>query len=153
MIGNLEVDVIDSKGALIPVFTLGGFFGTQGSASLKGLNLCGNLTYVTGNFTLKSSKIGSFDPTKLNSLLHTFFGKGIVPAANVFLAQGFPLPVVKGLTFKSPKVGWGNRFLYVSTDVNYVPPPKIEDYTPPMEDLVIPMEDLLVPDLDDEDSN
>jgi hypothetical protein len=56
----------------------------------------GNLTYLSGNFSLLSSNIGNFDVSLLDEILNLMFSKGVIPAVNVELAQGFPLPTVNG---------------------------------------------------------
>jgi len=119
--GFLTVFVIQNN-QLVNAFVLNGTVAASGTAYLQGQTIVGNLTFLNVNFALYSSNIGSFDPRNLNSLLNTLFQYGVVPAVNVYLKQGFPLPVVPGLTFVNPKIGWGNHFLYVATDVKYQVP-------------------------------
>lgn len=58
--------------------------------------MAGNLTYLTGNFSVSNSNIGPVDVSLLMTLLNQLFDKGIVPMVNIVLKQGFVLPTVKG---------------------------------------------------------
>lgn len=97
-IGNLEMNVIldPSNNTLAPAFTLNGTIEIAGKAMISGTILTGNLSYIDGKFDLAKSEIGNFDVSILNNLLQLFFSSGLVPAINVFLKQGLPLPTVQG---------------------------------------------------------
>jgi len=120
--GNLEMMVVLSNGDLVSAFTLSGWAQTSGTASLSGQTLSGSLVYLKGNFTLLSSQIGPFDVGLFDDLLNLLFSHGIIPAVNTILKKGFELPTIKGLTFINPSIGFGQNFIYVSTDVQYTPP-------------------------------
>jgi lipopolysaccharide-binding protein len=120
-VGRISVDVILNNGSIVPAFVLQGFISMSGEVLLNGKNIYGNLTYLASNFSLANSNIGPFDVSVLVDLINIFLSKGIVPVINKFLANGFALPTIKGLTFISPSVGWGNGFVYISTNVHYVP--------------------------------
>jgi len=120
-VGNLEVWVI-TDGQMIKAFTLDGSATSQGAALLSGTTLSGNLTYLEGNFTLLYSNIGPINVKIFDVILNVLFSEGVIPAVNTILKRGFVLPTVKGLTFINPSLGFGQDFLYVTTDVNYIPP-------------------------------
>jgi len=120
--GEIEVFVIDN-GQSIPAFILGGTINLAGTAKLVSMTLFGNLTYVDGKFFIVKSDIGKFDVNAFTKYIDMFFAKGLVPLVNLILkTTGFKIPVVHGLDFISPQVGWGDRLLYVSTDITYTPP-------------------------------
>jgi len=120
--GDLEMLVVFNNGTLVPAFTLTGWVATAGTAHLSGLTISGNLTFLNGNFSLQSSEIGPINVQVFDSLLNLLFSSGVVPAVNAIIEKGFNLPTVQGLTFINPTLGFGNRFVYVSTNVQYVPP-------------------------------
>jgi hypothetical protein len=91
---------------------------------LDGTTLYANLTYVTGDFAIAKSTVGTFDIALLNNLLKMLLAGGVVPEVNTKLKKGFPLPTVKGVTFVSPVLGWGDHYLYISSDLTYTPPSK-----------------------------
>jgi len=120
--GEIEVFVIDN-GQSIPAFVLGGTINLAGTAKLVDMTIFGNLTYVDGNFFIVKSDIGKFDVSVFTKYIDMFFAKGLVPLVNLILkSTGFKIPVVHGLDFVSPQVGWGDRMLYVTTNIIYTPP-------------------------------
>jgi len=65
-------------------------------------------------------------PTRSKCLNHftTFhikYHNSLIPVINNILADGFPLPSLKGITLENSSVGFGNRYLLVSTDFTYQP--------------------------------
>jgi len=120
-VGSLDVFVVLSNGSLVPAFTLGGTVSVTGSASISGSSIIGSVSYVFCNFTLTKSEIGPFDVTTFDELLNLLFAEGVIPVINNILADGFPLPSLKGITLENSSVGFGNRYLLVSTDFTYQP--------------------------------
>eukprot|EP01116_Phalansterium_solitarium_P018699 TRINITY_DN5049_c0_g1_i1.p1 TRINITY_DN5049_c0_g1~~TRINITY_DN5049_c0_g1_i1.p1 ORF type:complete len:515 (-),score=215.13 TRINITY_DN5049_c0_g1_i1:375-1880(-) len=119
--GNIVVNVVQPNGTLTPAFTLTGPVSLAGVALLNGQVIYGNLSYLSADFTVSQSNIGPFSPSGLDTIINLLFEAGVVPQVNKILAKGFPLPTVTGLTFVNPTIGWGDHFLYVSTDVTYTP--------------------------------
>jgi lipopolysaccharide-binding protein len=121
-IGNCDVYVINPDQSTTLAFTLGGYAATLGEAYLQGTTICGNLTYASADFNVTYSSIGPFDVKNLDKLINLFLSQGLIPAINQVLHTGFPLPVIAGLSFNNPSVGWGNGYLYIATDITYNPP-------------------------------
>ena len=96
------MNVILSNGTMVPAFTLSGWIATAGDAYLTGTTICGNLTYVKGNFSLASSNVGPFDVTILDNLLNMLFSLGVVPGVNKILENGFLLPTIPGYCIHLP---------------------------------------------------
>lgn len=124
--GNMLVQVILPNKTIVDACTLSGPVYLSGVALLNGETIYGNISYLSCNFTVTQTNIGQFSPAQLDAILNFLFSYGIVPQVNKRLAKGFPLPTVTGLTFVNPTVGWGNGYLYVSTNAQYVPP-KFDD--------------------------
>jgi len=102
------------------VFTLGINVITEGKIYMKGNNLMINLTYGNVSVSLRQTDIGPFDVTILNNLFLLAIAEGI-PFINHKFADGIPLPVIKGVTFVNPYLGFGDGFIYVNTDIQYHP--------------------------------
>lgn len=81
---------------MVSAFTLNGTIEIAGKALIHDTLLSGNLSYIDGKFAIAKSEIGTFNVTVLNDLLELLFSKGLVPAVNVILEQGLPLPTVQG---------------------------------------------------------
>jgi len=136
--GNIDFNVILPGGSMTPAFTLTGWIQASGSAKLNGMTLSGNLTYLRGNFTLLSSKVGPFSVAVFDDLLNLLFSSGVVPAVNTIIGKGIDLPTVQGLTFNHPTLGFGPHYIYVSTDVTYTPPLSTKtNGTVPLENKII----------------
>jgi len=121
--GNIEVNVYAPSGK-VNAFTIGGKIELSGAATLNGLVLYGSMTYIKGQFKVVSSNIGPIDlGQKINGYLNELFEKGLVPLVNLALKTGgIPLPTINHLTFVSPRLGYGYRYLFVSTNLNFSPP-------------------------------
>jgi len=126
--GNLQAMVILPNNTIVPVFTLTGYIQTAGDASIVGELIAGKLTYLRGNFTLQSSQIGPFSVSLFDSVLNLLFSSGVVPAVNAVLAKGFVIPTIKGLTFENPTLGFGSHYIYVGTNIQYIPPSEDQDF-------------------------
>jgi len=120
--GNMEVDVIYPNNSLANAFVLNGSVDASVVALLNGQTIYGNMSYLNGKFDLYSSNIGKFDVSSFIALLNILFADGVVPVVNGYLNAGFPLPTVPGVTFINPVVGYGQDYIYVSTDISYTPP-------------------------------
>jgi lipopolysaccharide-binding protein len=119
-LGQIQVSVIQPNGQVIPVVVLGVTLGTSAKAYIMSGNMIGaTLSYVGSTLSLVSSTIGTFDVSVLNGIIKEFATRGVVPFFNYFLQQGIPIPTIRGVTFVNPVIGYGNGFLYVSTNVVY----------------------------------
>jgi len=102
------------------VFNVGVNIDTTGKVSMSNQMIQVNLTYANISLYLIESKIGPIDiaPLKDIALLVTSY---MIPFANQYLSKGIPLPIIKGVTFINPYLGFGNGFIFVNTDVHYTP--------------------------------
>jgi len=117
--GAIDIVILPDN---IVAFTLGVQVLTAGTAGLNGQNITGELSFLNTSLSLLNSTIGDFDVSVLQTIVDDLVKVALIPMVNKILATGFPLPSVSGLTFISPRVGWGDGYLYVSTNVNYLPP-------------------------------
>jgi len=119
--GDIGVMVVEENGTQVEAFTLSGTMTTSGIAILTGQVISGNLTFLRANFSLAHSNIGFFDVTILDDLINLLLSDGVVPAVNARLKKGFTLPTVPGLDFVNPSIGYGDKYIYVTTDITYTP--------------------------------
>jgi len=101
-------------------FSLIGYFTSQLTASIKDLKIVPQLGFIKQEFKLKSTEIGEFTTEPLNSLLNFAFDKGIVPFINNRAKDGFPIPAIPDVKLINPEISFQEKYLVVSTDVNYV---------------------------------
>jgi len=83
------------------------------------------MSYLDGEFGLLSSNIGNFNISSFLALINVLFQDGVVPVINGYLNNGFPLPIVPGVTFVNPSIGYGQDYIFVSTDISYTPPSEL----------------------------
>jgi len=129
------VDVlIQPKGVL--AFTLGVEVLSAGSANFLGseasssqLVLSGKLSFLNLTLSLLSTNIGPFNVSLLNDVMGDLVTGFAIPEANKYLAGGFPLPAVAGLSYNNPVLGWGDSYIYVASDVTFVPPSEANSST------------------------
>lgn len=75
---------------------------------------------VQAELKLLDSSVGTFDVKTINEAVNGFL-RLLKPELNKKLAQGFPLPSMKGIQFLNPQVHFHNGFFVVTTDINYTP--------------------------------
>eukprot|EP01114_Cavostelium_apophysatum_P018711 TRINITY_DN5856_c0_g1_i2.p1 TRINITY_DN5856_c0_g1~~TRINITY_DN5856_c0_g1_i2.p1 ORF type:complete len:211 (+),score=42.97 TRINITY_DN5856_c0_g1_i2:986-1618(+) len=121
--GNIGVITLNSTGSN-QAFVLSGNISCSGDAILQGQNIYGNFTYQDSNFVVIDSTIGYVSVPLIDDLVSLLIKNGLVPEINEELAVGIPLPTVKGVSFTDPTVGYGDHYVYVSTDINYSPKEK-----------------------------
>ena len=63
---------------------------------MNGNVLQGTVNSLAGNYSLTQTAIGVFNIQVLDVLINLVLNKGVIPAANTYLAKGFPIPTVKG---------------------------------------------------------
>lgn len=118
VIGDIQFFAVD-KDELKPAFTLSGYIIASGKAGLNGNNVYGELLFVSQKFNVKESQIGDINVQMFDDLMNMFFARGIIPALNIKLREGFTLPTLRELDLVNPEVKWQNSFLSISSDVRY----------------------------------
>jgi len=120
--GFLNTFVLQNNG-LVLAFTLNGTVTMNATVAITDSNrIVPTLYLLEVNFSLYQSEIGPFDVSVLDSLLNTLFADGVIPIINGLISVGFPIPVIANVQLTNTQIGWGNHFLFVSTDVIYVQP-------------------------------
>lgn len=93
----------------------------DGEAVVKGNNITGSVSFLNATLSIEKTNIGNFSLLSLQEIMGTVVEQFLVPQVNKKLNVGFPLPTIAGVTFNEPSIGWGPNYLYVSTDITYLP--------------------------------
>eukprot|EP01112_Ceratiomyxa_fruticulosa_P013992 TRINITY_DN3976_c0_g1_i1.p1 TRINITY_DN3976_c0_g1~~TRINITY_DN3976_c0_g1_i1.p1 ORF type:complete len:507 (-),score=91.17 TRINITY_DN3976_c0_g1_i1:131-1651(-) len=124
----INVNVIEPNDTVTLAFTLNTQVFCVGIASLvlptptSSPVIKGQLEYLNSTLSLKYSNIGYFDVSVLQSFVNYILEEMVLPDTNDYLNQGgFPLPVLPGVYFINPELLWAERYLIISTDVEYLP--------------------------------
>jgi len=121
LIGNVRFQVQKNNTAeYIPVFTLGLTLHAFASLNISGNSVVGVIQQIKHNITLISTFIGPINLVGVDELISVFIGFGVEPLLNKILATGFPIPNFKGVQLLDSVVYYGNGYLQVGSDFEYV---------------------------------
>jgi len=104
-----------------PAFTLGVTAYMNGTASIVGTNLTGDVTYLYSNISVVSSEVGNIPTTVIQATVDIILKQIVVPVLNTIFKKGMPLPTIDGITFVNPTIGYGDHYLFVASDLIYKP--------------------------------
>ena len=76
---------------------------------------------LVGTTVLQWSSVGDIPVSLLSSGIQMLVN-ALVPMANSYLATGYPLPTLPGLTLVDPTIGYGADYMFVATSITYQPP-------------------------------
>jgi hypothetical protein len=76
----------------------------------------GEITSIDTSSKVTHSNVGDVNLKGFDQIIKLAVELG-TSGVNMFLAEGFPLPAVKGLTFVNPSVKYGNGYLIVGTNI------------------------------------
>jgi len=98
-------------------------FQIDGLISTDGDRIVGNLTAATRFDTcLIESTVGTVDMRYYANVIEDLV-EAATSHANAVLAQGFPLPSLRGLSIKKPIIVWSaSHYVLLSGDLQYIPP-------------------------------
>ncbi|KAL0222394.1 hypothetical protein RCL1_002248 [Eukaryota sp. TZLM3-RCL] len=117
---NISV-IIPSDGSIRSVFSLGLTVHTEANAWIEELFLKGKLNLLNFKFAVVSTDIGPFDVFLLNRAVTELVKFGILPFLNNNLQQGIEIPITEGIVLRDPELVFGDGFMVVSSDVDYIP--------------------------------
>jgi len=115
---SLSMFVDMGAGNLTHVFTLGVNLTTEGNVYMNGSLIMIVLTYGDAGLWLIETDIGTFDISPLYNIAILTISE-LIPLANVYFSKGIPLPTIPKITFIKPYLGYGNKYVFVNTDVQY----------------------------------
>ncbi len=108
-----------------PMFTLGLDMAATVNLAANGTNLTASVGLRSFHMTLLDSALGPFDTTTLTAFFNAIISSSLIPMANQRLKPGFPLPVVEGMSLRSPALTTNAGYFSLVSDVNFVPPPSV----------------------------
>jgi len=85
---------------------------------------------MVGATALQWSSVGDIPVSLLSSGIQMLVN-ALVPMANTYLATGYPLPTLPGLTLVDPTIGYGADYMFVATSITYQPPIGAVSFTKP----------------------
>jgi hypothetical protein len=89
--------------------------------SLDSTTLRVALTSLSCSITLKDSQIGSISVSFFSTVMGWLCPGVILKQANAFLANGFPIPALDGMSLVKPTLSLGSGYLVFDTDLFYSP--------------------------------
>ncbi|KAH7446180.1 hypothetical protein KP509_01G043500 [Ceratopteris richardii] len=92
----------------------------SGIADINGNNITGHLVLNNLCLDLEWSSVGAIHLKLVEVFLRTLVKDFLLPFLNVSLKRGFPLPVIPSMKLKNSAVNYGNGFLLVCSDIEYV---------------------------------
>ena len=78
-----------------------------------------NITLLKFSFDIISSNIGTISTGPVNKAVQFFVDLFVVPMANIYAKRGLEIPLVEGITFINPNIGFGKGYIQISSDINY----------------------------------
>lgn len=92
----------------------------SGLAGLNENNITGQVTLKDLSLDLEWSNVGKIHLALVKVFVKTLVKDALLPFLNLSLKRGFPLPMLPAMKLKDSTVNYGNGFLLVCTDVQYV---------------------------------
>lgn len=126
IIGAMDVEVIQPNGTVFSAFTIAVQVATAGKVGVVPKQseniITGELEYLNLTMKLAHSNIGNININILNTLVEALVKGMVVPYLNQYLAAGFPIPHVDGVTWLNPQIALQDGYVVISTDIDYKPP-------------------------------
>ncbi|XP_074320199.1 putative BPI/LBP family protein At1g04970 [Silene latifolia] len=117
--GDVTINVLND-GEVIPVACVSLAFSASGFATISGNNLTGGIDLNEFSLSAKWSKIGNLQIDVIEPMISEVLKDGLLPQLNLFLMQGFPLPLIHGFQLRDAKVVYANSAITVCSDVVFV---------------------------------
>ncbi|XP_006138037.1 BPI fold-containing family C protein [Pelodiscus sinensis] len=116
---SMEVLVVQPNSTTQSIFTVNIIANTNASLTIFEQKLVGSLCLNRFQLFLADSSVGFFEVSLLENFLSYVLRNGVIPAANVILKKGFPLPNLDHITLLRPVIKINEGYLLISTDIDY----------------------------------
>lgn len=116
---QMFVGVADN-GSIVQVACISITASASGLAGLNENNITGQVVLKDLSLELEWSNVGKIHLTLVKVFLKTIVRDALLPYLNLSLRRGFPLPVIPSMKLKDAAVNYGDGFLLVCTDLEYV---------------------------------
>ncbi|MCO5614975.1 hypothetical protein L7F22_069261 [Adiantum nelumboides] len=111
---------VTDEGSNVQVACISIIASISGFAGLSGNNITGQVVLKDINLELEWSNVGKIHLTLVKVFLKTLVKDALLPYLNVSLRRGFPLPVIPSMKLKDSTINYGDGYLLVCTDLQYV---------------------------------
>eukprot|EP00270_Netrium_digitus_P012745 TRINITY_DN4174_c0_g2_i1.p1 TRINITY_DN4174_c0_g2~~TRINITY_DN4174_c0_g2_i1.p1 ORF type:complete len:410 (-),score=101.77 TRINITY_DN4174_c0_g2_i1:348-1487(-) len=117
---DLIVSVVADGEKVTDVVVLAVSLTCEGYVGVRETNITAVMDLNDVSLRLKWSDIGNFPMKVIQTAVKSLAKNIIIPALNVRLKLGFPIPLIPGVMLREPAVGYGSNYILVCTDVEYV---------------------------------
>eukprot|EP00250_Pteridium_aquilinum_P033291 c5411_g1_i1 orf=203-2092(-) len=111
---------VASNDSVVQVACVNIIVSASGLAGLNENNLTGRIALKDLSLDLEWSNVGKIHLTLVKVFVKTLVKDVLLPYVNLSLRRGFPLPIIPSMKLKDSTVDYGDGFLLVCTDVQYV---------------------------------
>ncbi|XP_074839947.1 BPI fold-containing family C protein [Carettochelys insculpta] len=116
---SMEVLAVLPDSTSQSMFTVDITASSSASLTVFEQKLIGSLCLNRFQLSLADSRVGFFEVSLLENFLSYVLQNGVIPAANVKLKNGFPLPSLDQVTLLRPVIKVNEGYLLISTDIDY----------------------------------
>ena len=109
----------DSKDDWEHAFTTTTLATCSGKATLNegGDKIISELKFVSQYNKLTRTDIGEFSVSVFDTLMNMLFSRGLIPAINLILAKGIPLPTIPELKLVNPSIIYREGVLLIQSNI------------------------------------
>ncbi|XP_073325046.1 bactericidal permeability-increasing protein-like [Pagrus major] len=117
--GTVTAYAIQPNATLSSLFVLNLESSVSVRVFLRGMRLGGAVTLNKFDLTMGTSSVGEFQVKSLNSIFEMVLKLVAIPALNVQLAKGYPLPALRNMTLLNTRVQILKDNILIGTDVRF----------------------------------
>ncbi|XP_075952175.1 bactericidal permeability-increasing protein-like [Anarhichas minor] len=110
---------IQPNATLSPLFVLNLESSVSARLFVSGMRLAGAVTLNKMDLTLRTSNVGDFQVTALDSIFQLVLKLVVIPIVNVELAKGYPLPTLGKMKLVNTQLQVLKDYMMIGTDVQF----------------------------------
>ncbi|XP_013881055.1 bactericidal permeability-increasing protein [Austrofundulus limnaeus] len=110
---------IQLNGTLSPLFVLNVESSISTQVFVVGMKIAGSLSLNKMKLSLGTSYVGQFEVSTIDHIFQMVLKVVAIPIANVYLAEGYPLPALGKMQFVNPQLQILKDSILLSTDVQF----------------------------------
>ncbi|XP_075951871.1 bactericidal permeability-increasing protein [Anarhichas minor] len=110
---------IQPNATLSPLFVLNLESSVSARLFVSGMRLAGAVTLNKMDLTLRTSYVGDFQVTALDSIFQLVLKVVVIPIVNVELAKGYPLPTLGKMKLVNTQLQVLKDYMMIGTDVQF----------------------------------
>ncbi|XP_073325305.1 bactericidal permeability-increasing protein-like [Pagrus major] len=117
--GTVTAYAIQPNATLSSLFVLNLETSVSARVFLSGMRLGGAVTLNKFDLTMGTSSVGEFQVKSLNSIFEMVLNEEVIPALNVQLAKGYPLPALRNMNLLNTRLQILKDNILIGTDVQF----------------------------------